>query len=995
MKKIFFYFDSLRKQSKSTLKKGNKDVWKTLKRQTNSFKSTFSSNQIWRLIIPIIFLFLLISSILPLLFNSWNFTIFNFLEFESPDTVLEQRISNVATIIGVTLTVSTIMISNIAEKKKENYEAIFQETLIYPIVYYALTLLGYLILISVFRKFLKDKGILINLVIVSHYLVVFLIIFIGFLFYNIIKFFNVETLKKIHIDSLKAAFVSLLKEDVISNKNTELYNEKLKEIIKERQVDWFNKQSISISPHIYKNEYISDVQLYKLSLYLKLLLKKHPDKVFFSANSFLFGNDNNLLIEIETPLFSNVYNETIQKYFVIDSFDTLNNNFKSALNNYFGKKQELIDVNNSVAFDESLKVFEFIIDISTNAYQDYSVKYFKSSQIEQVIDDIYGLFFEKFKKQINMKDKKKSEDEMEYTDISYNLSIFGNFIFQQIRDSRNKLSPIVFNSSLKTLHTLAYCNKQYQISDTTNIISLISPPSIITNKIKGNDLINEYYYSLLAKLSSNFFKLFETLIKSESTYDDNVIYLNHLESIGNEWEKDVEHLNLYKDLYTNDFKDSRLRLQSYYCHLISSLQAFIIWDYLQYNTQPDYMLKLLNKLKKTKYQNTEEFINYYCFLFTSVNQNNNYLNLGMLHLTNNKIWDWLCYCFIFEGLNTLWDTNVDLQKIEDIEKVGFISKHALNKLDNYDSIKSKWQGLIYSDDELFHRRYMNFTEILNRIILLEENFNVKLLSEAKLSEEIINNFKTNTYKKWEQGFSILHVFNHFNALKIVSSNENKVFFGIQTHILKEPFTEFNKSIYPNIYDFGLWAGEDGNEKFLEILAKNQTTIIKENVQEAIGYSINHLKKIGFSPNLIIVSHDILMSKFYKDEIEGFYVKPEVKREFSEIGFIDNIFIISIKNEWFNNALIVSDFSKAFELEIAESSDWYERKLQIDVSVFNKEMLEEELKNHREYWDAENKLTEEQLKAKILLDVKLRIAFQVDYNVLNPEAYQFISISEKN
>ncbi len=145
---------------------------------------------------------------IPLL-SQINFIV---IDSEKVSDILDKRIAILATIIGVSLTVSTLLINNLTEKEK-NFKILFQETFIFPVVFYVFIVLFSLIAISLF---ISNKDWLASFLVIAHYLLLLVIIAIGFLFSNIINFLNPEYIRQIKEKNLYRLSNQILFDDLYS-----------------------------------------------------------------------------------------------------------------------------------------------------------------------------------------------------------------------------------------------------------------------------------------------------------------------------------------------------------------------------------------------------------------------------------------------------------------------------------------------------------------------------------------------------------------------------------------------------------------------------------------------------------------------------------------------------------------------------------------------------------------------------------------------------------
>lgn len=120
---------------------------------------------------------------------------------KSIPTLIDQRTSNLATIVGMILTVTGLVISNMAVKESYAYEVLFAKSRLYGIIYFVLSTIGLLIIISCLRDTVSEK-IFNRMVLVGTCFVLFILVLIASLFRSIINFTNVKAIDKIYRDYL-------------------------------------------------------------------------------------------------------------------------------------------------------------------------------------------------------------------------------------------------------------------------------------------------------------------------------------------------------------------------------------------------------------------------------------------------------------------------------------------------------------------------------------------------------------------------------------------------------------------------------------------------------------------------------------------------------------------------------------------------------------------------------------------------------------------------
>jgi hypothetical protein len=162
----------------------------------------------YRYVVPCVLLLLCLLSIrLP-------FLDFIVLDDSTAATIIDQRTSNVATIISMTLAVIGLLLGNLAIKDGKSYKMAFVKSRLYFIIYYTLTVIICLIVISTLRNTLS-KDCFNRLVLGGTYLAISIPFAIAYLFRTIIKFASadaiMEQFKQAYFAEVKARlFLQLL-----------------------------------------------------------------------------------------------------------------------------------------------------------------------------------------------------------------------------------------------------------------------------------------------------------------------------------------------------------------------------------------------------------------------------------------------------------------------------------------------------------------------------------------------------------------------------------------------------------------------------------------------------------------------------------------------------------------------------------------------------------------------------------------------------------------
>jgi len=164
----------------------------------------FSKQQWWLIGLLTIFIFGISRFI--------NIDFLNFITLKKSSAVgiVDQRTSNVATIISMTIAVIGFLISNIAVKESFAYRLLFERSRLYTVIYFILSTIGCLICISALRETIKDDFIYVRLIITGTYCVVLILFLIGLLFRRIIRFTNSKEIQEMfHNEMINEAKANL------------------------------------------------------------------------------------------------------------------------------------------------------------------------------------------------------------------------------------------------------------------------------------------------------------------------------------------------------------------------------------------------------------------------------------------------------------------------------------------------------------------------------------------------------------------------------------------------------------------------------------------------------------------------------------------------------------------------------------------------------------------------------------------------------------------
>ena len=265
---------SLRTEIKKKIKQDHKDlVPGTLSAVSRYFTYLSKRDNWWLVLLHVVFLFFLLG-----LFQIDFLSIIK-LEKKSADILIDQRTSNVATIISMTLAVIGLLLSNLAIKDNQTYKLLFVNSRLYLILYYTLSVIFCLMLISTLRDTLPSPFFQ-DFVIAGTYLALLILIGVGYLFRTIINFANPSKIQSI----LTSELMLEAKANLCLNLLSKYSRERFLKFMGSQNIDIISKniaehrQGLIPQPEV-EERLIFDIDLAKLKK--ELLRRKDKTQRFY------------------------------------------------------------------------------------------------------------------------------------------------------------------------------------------------------------------------------------------------------------------------------------------------------------------------------------------------------------------------------------------------------------------------------------------------------------------------------------------------------------------------------------------------------------------------------------------------------------------------------------------------------------------------------------------------------------------------------------------
>jgi len=290
----------LRYKTITHLKGNHKDLCesrhKSIVRQFKNFVT--ESNQWWFVFLSVLTIFL----ISPLV----NIGFLNFIKIDHQTAIyiVDQRTTNIAAIVSITLVVVGFILNNLAVKSPLVYGLLFKKSLLYPIIYLTLSVIGIFITISTLRDTLPPF-VFNRVVIAGTYFAILILFLIGMLFRKVLLFSNEKEIEKMVEEELIIEAKHNLKQILIHRHSEDIFVSTMKEN-GAKEYDWSHSwgslnQVVEVEEATGSNKeriekLLYDVNLDSLSTFIKkkntnediLYQKLSLDKTITDTDNFIW-----------------------------------------------------------------------------------------------------------------------------------------------------------------------------------------------------------------------------------------------------------------------------------------------------------------------------------------------------------------------------------------------------------------------------------------------------------------------------------------------------------------------------------------------------------------------------------------------------------------------------------------------------------------------------------------------------------------------------------
>ncbi|MCH4896869.1 hypothetical protein E0494_09170 [Marinilabiliaceae bacterium JC040] len=914
-------------------------------------KSYICGSKGWWIIIILISLFLIFIS--PI-----NLEFLNIIDikYETAKELVNQRTSDLAAIFSIALVVVGFLLNSLAIKHSVSYKLLFKNAKIYFVVYYCLSLIAALIVLSSLRDSI-DNVIFTKVFLAISYLALYGLFLIGKLFRNIIGMTSedsiYESIGKEYIDN----YVCELKENLLREKSKEIFKEEMEECgLKEYDYDFSylnNPFSFERYPEIKtksnKKRIIYDINLKNLKS-----LKKNDDKIKNYNQNIAINKE----FSIENTIIGDIKRGKIfRKLVIYKKYKCLGD---LSIDYYLDNL--IIDV---VKYNK----IHLLDQILNNYRRIYELSFIYQVNKESVLPKIHNVIFESTCKAIILENDIVWElnlfiNRLINTAIDCNnFSIFYNyiklpyFVYKEIYSSNFEL-----NAKLKNLLDIYF----FQINQLNDKIK---------NTSEDKAIIYKYFNEVLTWIDS---LLYTTIMNHDqdtftyliNKYPQNPINKRFpiIEGVGSKikpykqviigikcWLYFLFEKNKYTKEDLNSFLDI---IDKRFCTINFSLNEF-----MEYTTLGNEIFNWRNR----EYEVKESGIIY-----------------SILYVK-----DWLRFGFIIDKLRN---------KSFSLESYNISITECYSMLSIINGIDKDWIEILKmkTEKELIENKKKLSQNIKDKIKSLKIE-KLKNIANSNLDNEKINQFREEIGEIWFKNLFIRNIFSEYNRIEELNTKNTKIL-GIRGRFddLKCKFIDNEYHIeVGGLGNIGCSLAKNEDRYFFNNLLDTRNNFIeRDSLKEIIDTAINRLEECNNTTDLIFVP----ITYFYNDESfqrDLNYVNNNAKNcdgnTISEIkeGDYKGIPIILMNNNQLQNTVVVCDFSSAFKMKIKTKDDWYKKSLNFEVRELKDDEANNLYNENPNKWkklDEETELNREEAILRIKNNVVIKAYTNILFEVVDEDAF---------
>ena len=827
-------------------------------------------------------------------------------------------------------------------------------------------------------------------------------------FRKMFKLLDSNYLSLVYINKLKEDIYSNTKDEIISKYSCYLFNKRIMEA--------------NIKPHwiaINENEYkisvtendITTIKDIKYKHLIKQIQKESKLGITVKAelgiNIATYKNDavitaENKNIEKIKQKFINSFQ--LSKWNEETKFldkEVLKTKLVSEINehNYVGLK---------ITLDIYESIYESFIKVSTiysieDEPEKYKVVSFRPNEWESISKLDHHIIYA-FKHAVKIKEDEAINELFSFI-YSIALTALRNrnfYLFELYLDKYIWLNNTIRNSEYKSSFTQRIARQLKEIIRVWIKLECNKYTEITEKKI-----INKYWYTAFTKFSN----ILVNIIKTNDYTNFNICIETLNEFIERDINENYHREHEITDLNYNNDEDKKLKLQNLlieheidYEHIkynrimIFGIYARLLFLYHK-NVISLPIYKEFNKeillltRDRNELLNDIHYINEYHFeLFDWRDWDIEERKIGKVY-TALDIRSWLSLGFVifllkYDNLSTEIDETIVISDIYNFQVDRIIEWH--NKiLNKYD----KWAPILNDIPKNELEKRVEKVNCLFRNLKIQYNQNVDedIISQP-LSIVKLNDFKVNVRKQWESGGIIKHVLAQHNLIENKNYVEGKnplcAFRGLMIN-MKRAFVERDHSDFIVGGDYGYFLSNLEDYNFHKTLINGKRKINRYNdILDAINAIIN--KRLSDKLNSTAIFLDSYFIHNDKTLSNSEHFIPSWKSGLSMHyykGTYKNIKIIPIYKDY-KDYIIICDLEKSIKMVYYENSNWYDKKILIEINEINEKNIEYYYDKYLHLFPAKGA---EEIKFIIKKSVELLISNYIEYIINNEKEYDVAHI----
>jgi hypothetical protein len=564
----------------------------------------------------------------------------------------------------------------------------------------------------------------------------------------------------------------------------------------------------------------------------------------------------------------------------------------------------------------------------------------------------------------------------------------------------NSISQQNSNHNFRNLNN--ECAK-YAISTLKDILSFASYKKISDSEI---ELQNRYYYIAFRGISQllyyiirnkdienleiffeEFRPLFNEFAENRHTYRYNLSILELSNANG----QNSNQINSLKKKYETDNKQF-----IYYKHALTGAKYWVYFLFSEEAIDEKSADEFIGKINIGNYS-SEEILKDLIFFQNNAFHYFYWDEWDFMERPNGVIYhppvpyNWLTFGFV---ANSIRENNfflrIDYLDFEDINNAQYLSNKVIEYKEYFKNNFKYWSKILKVGSlmELSER----LDKIISQLIQLKReviNAEEKIIANASLNQNKVNDFKQRVIDKWRERANIHKLFTDLSAVSF-TNDETAIEGGIKQNSFiqnaKGVFTDNTESIANlGLADVGHAIAKREEESFFYLLSRKKVDYKNNDIISLLEGGVILLKDRSFSPSLIFVPYQYRFQESLLNNLKFKSKKQEAGWTHTNqvFGYYDNLPLYAMPSEFLSSKIIIADFSKAFSLVIHSNESLPDNILSINVRKLSDTEATDRLHNEVERWTyTEDGVTLSdddaiiKIKNSVLIELKLPVSFQL-------------------